>query len=541
LRQAYAGKVIQNLPRARGTNRIDRTMDESNPAFAHGETWYATSRVDAPERPPLGSEVDAEVCVIGGGLAGLTVARELARRGWSVIVLEAATIAAHASGRNMGFVLPGFAARPDSIIDRVGFDHAKDLMTLAQAGLDYVAEIIRREQMPGVDPREGWLYVSKTDNGDKLMRIAALVSEFGGEIEGWPIDRVRAVLRSERYFHALHYPRAISIHPLNYALGLAAAAERAGVRIYENTPAVSLDPAGVRKRVVTPNGRLRANYIVLCGNLQMAGLMPEIAATLIPVTSYTVVTAKLGSALRDAIGFDGAISDSDLADGHYRIVDEDRLMWSGRATTWRADAKRYVRALAADIRKTYPQLGRVAIESAWSGTIGRPLHRMPQIGELGPGLWLASGFGGHGLNTTAMAGNLIARGIADDDPTWKLLSPFELVWAGGKYGRALAQIYHWTRRFGDAVAERRAQYGASGRYYRRLARQGVGTEWSVADPAPATRSEMGDDKESDSTLSQVEMSPARVEALLPATNLETLAVEDASPPIILSDNDREER
>ena len=97
--------------------------------------------------------------------------------------------------------------------------------------------------MPGIDPQDGWLYVSKTDNGDELTRLAGLVGEFGGEIEGWPTERVRAVLRSERYFHAIHYPRAINIHPLNYALGLAAAAERAGARIFENTPALSIDPA----------------------------------------------------------------------------------------------------------------------------------------------------------------------------------------------------------------------------------------------------------------------------------------------------------
>ena len=241
--------------------------------------------------------------------------------------------------------MPGFAASPDSIIARVGFDHAKDLWTLAQSGLDYVRNVIRHEQMPGVDPQDGWLHVSKTDNGDELTRLAALVGEFGGEIEGWPTDRVRAVLRSDRYFHAIHYPRAISIHPLNYALGLATAAERAGVRIYEDTPALSLDPAGVRKRIVTPHGRLRANYIVLCGNLQIAGLMPQIAETLIPVTTYVITTAKLGPGLGEAVGYRGAISDSDLADGHYRIVDDDRLMWSGRATTWPGNPRRYVRAL----------------------------------------------------------------------------------------------------------------------------------------------------------------------------------------------------
>jgi glycine/D-amino acid oxidase-like deaminating enzyme len=120
-------------------------MDAANPA-AYGDTWYAATIVDAPPRPPLGAEVDAEVCVIGGGLAGLTAARELASTGWSVVLVEAGRIAAHASGRNTGFVLPGFAASPDSIIARVGFDHAKELWTLAQSGLDYVRNVIRHER-----------------------------------------------------------------------------------------------------------------------------------------------------------------------------------------------------------------------------------------------------------------------------------------------------------------------------------------------------------------------------------------------------------
>ncbi len=200
---------------------------------------------------------------------------------------------------------------------------------------------------------------------------------------------------------------------------------------------------------------MRASHVVLCGNVQIAGLMPRIGSTLIPVTTYVITTAPLGPGLGEAIGFRGAVSDSDLADNHYRIVGGDRLMWSGRATTWARNPRRYVRALTADIEKTYPQLGRVAVDHAWSGTLGNSIHRMPQIGELGPGVWLASGFGGHGLNTTAMAGNLIARAIVDGDQTWRLFTPFELVWAGGFFGRAIAQVYYWTRRFRDAEAERR--------------------------------------------------------------------------------------
>src|ERR1700674_4972763 len=132
-------------------------------------------------------------------------------------------------------------------------------------------------------------------------------------------------------------------------------------------------------------------------------------------------------------------------------------MLSGRSTTWARNPRRYIRALQADIKKTYPQLGEVAVDYAWAGTLGNTMHRMPQIGELGSGVWLASGFGGHGLNTTAMAGNLIARAIVEGDQTWRQFSPFELVWAGGNLGRGAVQAYYWIKRVRDALAERRAQ------------------------------------------------------------------------------------
>src|SRR5277367_3378536 len=430
-------------------------MDETDSTSAYGASWFAATMVEVPPRPPLSVDLDVEVCVIGGGLAGLTTAREIARGGWSVVLLEASRIAAGASGRNTGFVLPGFAASPDSIIGRVGLERAKDLWGLAQSGLDYVRNTIREEELPGVESQDGWLYVSKTDNGDEFTHLAGLIGEFGGEIEGWPTEQVRSVLHSERYFHAIHYPR-----------GLAAAAERAGARIFEHTPALSIDLAGVRKRIVTPNARLRASHVVLCGNVQIAGSMPQVASTLIPITTYVITTAPLGPGLGEAIGFRGAVSDSDLADNHYRIVGDDRLMWSGRATTRARNPRRYVQALTADIGKTYPQLGRVAVDHAWSGTLGNSSHRMPQIGDLGPGVWLASGFGGHGLNTTAMADNIIARAIVDGDETWRQFTPFELVWAGGTLGRAAAQVRSWAKRLHAAVGERRAKAREMAREHR---------------------------------------------------------------------------
>jgi hypothetical protein len=185
--------------------------------------------------------------------------------------------------------------------------------------------------------------------------------------------------------------------------------------------------------------------------------MPRLAATLIPISPYVITTAPLGPSLAEAIGYRGSVTDTELSDNHYRIVGGDRLMLSGRSTTWARNPRRYVRALKADIRKTYPQLGDVDVDYAWTGTLGNTVHRMPQLGELGPGVWLASGFGGHGLNTTAMAGNLIARAIVEGDQTWRQFTPFELVWAGGIGGRVVVQMHNWIKRLRDGVEQRRAK------------------------------------------------------------------------------------
>jgi gamma-glutamylputrescine oxidase len=426
---------------------------------APASTWYTDTMVPAPARGPVTSNIDVDVCIIGAGLAGLTTAREIARRGWSVVVIEARDIAWNASGRNTGFVLPGFAADMDAVVKRVGLDDAKALWALSESGLDYVRTTIHETGMPGVDPvEEGWLKVSKSDDADDDLDTVRLIGqELGSAIEGWPIERVRDVLKSNHYFHAVFTPHAFHIHALNYALGLAAAAEAAGARIFVHSPALSIDATGVRKRVVTPTGLLRASHVVLAGNVHLGNLVPRLAGTLMPVWTYVMTTKPLGDRLTSAVTFRGAVSDTDLADNHYRVVGADRLMWSGRATTWEFDAQRFANALTADIAEVYPQLGPVEIESLWSGVLGNSLHRMPQIGELAPHIWLAQGFGGHGINTTAMAGNIIARAITEGDDTWRRFIPFELVWSGGAVGRAAAQVHYWWHRYNERSKARQSR------------------------------------------------------------------------------------
>ena len=423
------------------------------------QTWYAATAVAAPERPALSHNIDVDVCVIGAGLAGLTVAREVARRGWSVAVLDAAKVAGGASGRNGGFVSPGFAERIDAIVERVGLPRAKELWALSEAGVDYVRGAIAETAMPGIELRDGRLSVRRTDDEAGLIEhVAMLRVDFGADVEAWPTDQVREVLRSGHYFQALHFMKAFHIHPLNYALGLAADAEKHGARIFEGTRAIWLDPAGVRKRVQTPHGLVRARHVVLAGSTGIGTVDEQIATTVLPVSTYVAVTAPLGEKLFDAVRYTGAVADTRRAGDYYRIVADDRLLWGGRITTRTSAPRRLKARMRRDIRKVYPQLGDVEIEYAWAGTMAYAVHKMPQLGELAPGYWLANAFGGHGLNTTAMAGEMIAHAILDGDDRWRLFSSYELVWAGGRFGRAAAQAAYWSMQARDGLQERISRY-----------------------------------------------------------------------------------
>ncbi len=294
-----------------------------------------------------------------------------------------------------------------------------------------------------------------------------LGEDFDTEVEGWQVDRVRAELKTNHYFHGVYYPKAFQVDGRKYLHGLAALARRAGARIFEDTPVVSIDPSGIRKRIVTPSARLRASHIVLAGNVHLGAPLRRLSETLLPVWRYAAVTEPLGERLAEVMTFQGSVSDSDGID-HFRIVEGDRLMWASPETTWSARPQRFAPAIARRIHTIFPQLGKVAIADVWGGVVGETVHGMPQIGQLRRGLWVASGFGRHGLNTTAMAGQLIARSILWGDERWRLFSPFELVWAGGATGLVAGHVVGVWGRASSAAAGALARYREKARVQERI-------------------------------------------------------------------------
>jgi glycine/D-amino acid oxidase-like deaminating enzyme len=417
------------------------------------------------ERSRLSFDLDVDIAIVGAGLAGLTVALEAARLGASVAVLEGRSVGWNASGHNLGTVMPGYGLPIGELIARIGFEDTREIWLLSKEGAEYVRAAASEELMPGIATSEGALEVSNVEAGDQLIsRLQMLGEDFETEVEGWQVDQVRDQLKTDRYFHGVYYPRAFQVDGRKYVHGLAALARRAGARIFEDTPVVGIDSSGIRKRIVTPSARLRASHIVLAGNIHLGAPLRRLSETLLPVWRYAAVTAPLGERLAETITFKGSVTDSDGID-HFRIVDGDRLMWASPETTWAARPARFAPAIARRISTIFPRLGRVEISEVWGGAVGQTVHGMPQIGQLRRGLWVASGFGRQGLNTSAMAGQLIARSILWGDERWRLFSPFELVWAGGATGRIAGYaIGMWGR--GSAAAA-----GALARYRERARAQ----------------------------------------------------------------------
>lgn len=396
--------------------RADRELSRQN--------YYEASAERGTGFAALEGDADCDVAVVGGGLAGLSAALELADRGLSVRLLEAGRVGQGASGRNGGQAIHGLACDIGEVEQQLGLPAARQVFGMTVEALDLIRDRCRRFGIQA-DWRDGWLGVAKTPRKARELLAGA---EHLARHHGYPMTVVPAAqlpdwVSSPLYCAAVHDARSGHLHPLKYTLGLARAAAGLGARLHEHTPVERLLRPGEhgapadRALLATPRGALRARQVLLAGNVYLQGLAPPLARRIMPVGTYVIATEPVSPAqARAAIPCGAAVCDNDFVLDYYRFSADHRMLFGGRVSYSTVTPSRLAERMRARMAATLPALAGVPVAHAWGGFVDITMNRAPDFGRLpdAPQVYYVQGFSGHGVALTGLAGRLVAEAMAGD-------------------------------------------------------------------------------------------------------------------------------
>lgn len=382
----------------------------------HVDSYYAASANDPRRRPALAGGESADVCVVGGGFTGISAALNLAERGYKVVLLEANRIGWGASGRNGGQICTGYSCGMGKILKWAGREDAQRFFDMSEEAKDIIRQRIERHSID-CDPRWGYYHAAvKPSHLDDYRAYESLLKEtFGYASETRFVgtkQESKAYAASDAYAGGLWEAEAGTLHPLNYCLGLARAAEGAGAILYEGSPVLRIEE-GAKAKVVTAAGSVTADHVVVGCNAYLGRLLPGISGKIMPMGNYIGATAPLGEERAEALlPGRNAVTDSKFILNYYRIDGETRLLWGGLASYSRITPPGLAGQLKRDMLKTYPQLSDVDFTHVWGGWVGISFERAPHFGRIGKNLYFAQGYSGQGVALTGLAGKLIAEAVA---------------------------------------------------------------------------------------------------------------------------------
>jgi glycine/D-amino acid oxidase-like deaminating enzyme len=390
---------------------------------SHG--LWARSAAGAPRVEALSGALEVDVVVVGGGFTGLSAALALAEHGASVAVLEARGIGFGASGRNAGLVNAGLWLSPGEIVKRLGNDYGERLMGALGNAPERVFELIEKHDIRCELRRTGTLHCAHSPSGfEDLRRRAEEWKSRGAPVE--LLDREAAARRigTDHFHGALLDHRAGTVQPLGYARGLAAAAARAGARIFAPAPVRSLARRDGKWRAETDAGPVTGRSVILATNAYTEAVA-AIARCIVPFSYFQLSTPPLPPKLRETILPEGQGAwDTAKILTSLRLDDVGRLIVG---SIGRLDPKHHgINAswMRRKTRRMFPELGEINFEHGWYGTIGTTIDHLPRLSQPDEGFVAIYGYNGRGIGPGTVFGSVLADYFSSGD-AGKLPLPFK--------------------------------------------------------------------------------------------------------------------
>ncbi|MCL5115789.1 MAG: FAD-binding oxidoreductase [Firmicutes bacterium] len=403
--------------------------------------WEATRNADVVSEP-LAQSMSADVAVVGAGFTGLATAYFLARRGVSVVVVEAERLGYGASGRNGGQVLSGWPVEIVTVAERHGKSAAEALWSLSEEALARVQALAGEERIDC-----GLEAIGHLEAADSRSQVATLERELAQisqwvkrPVAWWDGAMIESRIGTRAYRGGLFDPGSLAFHPLNYVLGLAAAVGRLGGQIYQETTIESIDAVGERSfRLSTSAGpTITASAVVLATNAYIPAFAHWLRSRILPVHSAQIAVSLANpNALPERMP---TVSDTKAELNYYRRIGERTFLFGGRALTSELRAERFD-SLAQQLVRLFPQLQGTRVTHQWAGRIALSYDFLPHMTQMPDGIWAVGGYTGHGAALSTEMGYLLSEVVTGGKPDERLEALLALPWRRFPLGRISRALF----------------------------------------------------------------------------------------------------
>ena len=401
---------------------LESAVGGFNDALGMPDSYYAATANSSVPAPTLESEIETDVCVIGGGVTGLSAALHARQRGYSVVLVEGGRIGWGASGRNGGQMIPGLRQGAAELIARYGADDARRLFNLTLEARALTHDLIARHAIRCDVKDTGHLLLAARMRDLPAMHAEAHalnVTMRYAQARMLSYQETHHEVGSPLYHGALLDEGGGHFHPLNYTLGLADAARKAGVKIYEHSP-IRIEPREKGVFARAPRGAVKARYGVLACDAQVGEADPRFVGAVMPVANYLCATAPLKQP-KLLIMKDRALSDSRFVVNYFRLTADGRMLFGGGERYSPRPPQDIAAFASRHMARVFPSLANEKIDYAWGGLVSITTSRLPQLGRNGD-LFYAHGYSGQGVLLSSLAGKLISEAMAGTAERFDLLA-----------------------------------------------------------------------------------------------------------------------